>query len=141
MIDLIRNRFSDKSVVLFGFGREGQSSYALLRRVFPEKRLTIADASHDVSENPLIREDKQVSFITGPDYLDKLNDFDVIFRSPGIPVWNLVSACPPVRPSACPPVHSSALRPPVRSSSALRPLFVHPSSARDRKSTRLNSSH
>ena len=132
MIDLIRNRFSDKSVVLLGFGREGQSSYALLRRVFPEKRLTIADASHDVSENPLIREDNQVSFITGPDYLDKLNDFDVIFRSPGIPVWNLVSACPPVHSSALrPPVRSSsALRPPVRPSSALRPLFVHPSSAR-----------
>ncbi|MDP1621952.1 MAG: UDP-N-acetylmuramoyl-L-alanine--D-glutamate ligase [Bacteroidales bacterium] len=91
MIDLIRVRFEYKSIVLLGFGREGQSTYSLLRKVFPEKPLTIADLSETVRENPMILEDKYVQFITGTDYLRKLNDFDVIFRSPGIPVWQLIS--------------------------------------------------
>jgi len=89
MIEFIRHQFATKSIVLLGFGREGQSSYSLLRRAFPEKPLTIADANKDVGENPLIKEDKNLRLLAGPDYLDRLIDFDVIFRSPGIPVWNL----------------------------------------------------
>ena len=100
MIEFIQQRFANKSIVLLGFGREGQSSYSLLRKVFPGKQLAIADASESVRENPLIRDDKQVSFITGPDYLDKLNDFDVIFRSPGIPVWQMIRKDAPAANSA-----------------------------------------
>ncbi|MEI6172574.1 MAG: UDP-N-acetylmuramoyl-L-alanine--D-glutamate ligase [Bacteroidota bacterium] len=89
MIELIRQQFASKSIVLLGFGREGQSSYSLLRKAFPEKPLAIADANTDVGENPLIKEDKNLRLLSGKDYLDRLIDFDVIFRSPGIPVWNL----------------------------------------------------
>ncbi|MEI7898548.1 MAG: hypothetical protein WCJ26_16045, partial [bacterium] len=89
MDDLIRQRFAEKSIVLLGFGREGQASYSLLRKAFPLKELAIADANELIHENPLIRDDRHLSFLTGPDYLAGLSGFDVIFRSPGIPVWNL----------------------------------------------------
>lgn len=89
MINLIRERFEHSSVALLGFGREGQSSYALLRKVFPEKHLAIADANESIGENSLIKDDKHLSLITGQDYLASLTEFDVIFRSPGIPLWNV----------------------------------------------------
>lgn len=91
MLNLIRGRFSDKSIVLLGFGREGQSSYTVLRKAFPDKQLAIADLNDNVRGNPLITNDEHVTFITGAGYLDQLPDFDIIFRSPGIPVWNLNS--------------------------------------------------
>ena len=88
--DLIRKRFTDKSVVLLGFGREGQSSYTLFRRIYPDKEIAIADQNETIRENPLVKEDPHVAFITGTDYLSRLKDFDFIFRSPGIPVWQLL---------------------------------------------------
>ena len=93
MVDFIRRRFVNKSIVLLGFGREGQSTYSLLRRVFPEKQLTIADLNEEVRENPLFLHDKHLHFITGTEYLGQLNGFDVIFRSPGIPVWQFIGEC------------------------------------------------
>ncbi|MEI7661079.1 MAG: UDP-N-acetylmuramoyl-L-alanine--D-glutamate ligase [Bacteroidota bacterium] len=91
MIDFLRERFRGRSVVLLGFGREGQASYGLLRKALPEQQLAIADSNEGISENPLIQFDRHLELITGPDYLLKLSRFDFIFRSPGIPVWQIIS--------------------------------------------------
>ncbi len=91
MIDLIRNRIADRSVLLLGFGREGQSSYTLIREIFPGKMITIADINEKVGENPVLRNDPNVDIISGPAYLDHLNSYDLIFRSPGIPIWKRLS--------------------------------------------------
>jgi len=88
MLDLIRDRFENKSVAFLGFGREGQSSYVVFRKVFPEKRFAIADQNEEVRRNPLVAEDRNLDFITGNDYLERLLPYDVILRSPGIPLWN-----------------------------------------------------
>jgi len=89
MRDQFLLQFEGQSIVLLGFGREGQASYTALRKVFPEKMLAIADANDKVRENPLLNGDGHIGFITGPDYLQGLNTFDVIIRSPGIPLWNV----------------------------------------------------
>jgi len=94
MINLIRKKCEKKSVLLLGFGREGQSSYSLLRKIFPEKLITIADKSLTVKDSALIAGDQNILLILGDDYLKNINDFEVIFRSPGIPVWNLKPAIP-----------------------------------------------
>jgi UDP-N-acetylmuramoylalanine--D-glutamate ligase len=90
MVNLIRERFTNKSIVILGFGREGQSTYLLLRKIFPDKQLAIADMSDGVHENPLIQHDDCLHFITGAGYLNHLVKYDVIFRSPGIPIWQLI---------------------------------------------------
>jgi UDP-N-acetylmuramoyl-L-alanine---L-glutamate ligase len=90
MENLIHERFEDKKILLLGFGREGQSTFTLLRKIFPNKMLTIADQSERVRENPLLKDDPSLHFLTGTEYLSRLNDFDVIFRSPGIPIWKLI---------------------------------------------------
>jgi len=94
MNDLIRKKCENKSVVLLGFGREGQDSYRLLRKIFPEKIITIADINSAIAENPLIAGDNNLRFQSGDDYLKRINEFDIIFRSPGIPLWNIQPAVP-----------------------------------------------
>jgi len=97
MINLIRKKCEKKSLLLLGFGREGQASYRLLRKIYPEKLITIADKNISVSDNPLFVGDQNVRFLLGDDYLKKINGFDIIFRSPGIAVWNLKPSIPPDR--------------------------------------------
>ncbi|MCX6268364.1 MAG: UDP-N-acetylmuramoyl-L-alanine--D-glutamate ligase [Bacteroidetes bacterium] len=92
MLELIRERYEKKTILLLGFGREGQSTYVLLRRIFPHKLLTIADLNNGVRENPLIQHDDYLHFITGTGYLEQIAAYDVIFRSPGIPIWKLMAS-------------------------------------------------
>ncbi|HZX61892.1 MAG TPA: UDP-N-acetylmuramoyl-L-alanine--D-glutamate ligase [Bacteroidales bacterium] len=84
MLDLIRTELENKKVLLLGFGREGQSSYRLIRRVLPELHFTIADADESVRENELLKEDIFLDFRLGEGYLEGLNTFGRIMKSPGI---------------------------------------------------------
>ncbi|MBE6795650.1 MAG: UDP-N-acetylmuramoyl-L-alanine--D-glutamate ligase [Ruminococcaceae bacterium] len=74
----ITEYIKDKSVLILGFGREGQSTYNYIRKHLPEKELTIADKN-----KPTVN-DSKVSVIFGDDYLKSLGDFDIVFKSPGI---------------------------------------------------------
>jgi UDP-N-acetylmuramoylalanine--D-glutamate ligase len=84
MLDLIRSELENKKVLLLGFGREGQSSYRLIRRILPELFLTIADADNSVRGNETLKGDNFVDFRLGGNYLEGLNTFDRILKSPGI---------------------------------------------------------
>lgn len=57
----------DKSILILGLGREGQSTFKFLKKVFPDQKIATADQKD------------------GKDYLDKLVDYDLIIKSPGIP--------------------------------------------------------
>ncbi len=69
-----------KKVLLLGFGREGQSTYRMLSRTKAYKELAIADQNTEKAWLP----DPDVTWITGPDYQKCLDDYDVVFKSPGI---------------------------------------------------------
>ena len=75
------NTLVDKKIVLLGFGREGVETLRILRKYFPEKHLTIADKNEELSCS-----DKKVAIIKGEGYLRSLGDFDVIIKTPGIPM-------------------------------------------------------
>ncbi len=79
MKETIRNLVKDKKVLILGYGREGQSSFRMVSAVGGYACLDIADAnavSSDLTSSHKV--------ITGPTYLDCLNDYDVVFKSPGI---------------------------------------------------------
>ncbi|HQA96008.1 MAG TPA: UDP-N-acetylmuramoyl-L-alanine--D-glutamate ligase [Candidatus Colwellbacteria bacterium] len=57
-------------LAILGFGREGKALKAYLRKKYPKEKITILDREID------------------PDYLRRLDDFDIVFRSPGVP-YNL----------------------------------------------------
>ena len=84
MDKVIREALQGKRVLLLGFGKEGQSTYSLLRRVLPEQPVTVADANGSVRDHERLAGDRNLEFITGPEYLDHLGDFEVVLKSPGI---------------------------------------------------------
>ena len=69
----------DKKILILGFGREGKSTYNFIRRYLPEKHLTVGD------RNTVTLNDANVSFACGDNYLENLGDYDLVFKSPGIP--------------------------------------------------------
>jgi UDP-N-acetylmuramoylalanine--D-glutamate ligase len=84
MTENIQKQIEGKRICLLGFGAEGQSSYRTIRGFFPEQSITIADMDDKVASNQLLTNDPNVKIITGENYLQGLNEFDLIFKSPGI---------------------------------------------------------
>ena len=83
MIEKIINILRDKNIAILGFGREGKTSYQFIKKYLPESKITIID-SVDYSSDDLVKEDTNVSFVFGEKYLDYLNDYDLILKTPGI---------------------------------------------------------
>jgi len=63
---------------LLGFGREGRSSYAFLRRYFPTRKLVIAD------QNPIELNDPYATLLCGENHLNILYQCDTLLKSPGV---------------------------------------------------------
>ncbi|SHI96124.1 UDP-N-acetylmuramoyl-L-alanine--D-glutamate ligase [Pseudobutyrivibrio xylanivorans] len=79
MKETIRNLVNNKKVLILGFGREGQSSFRMISSVGVYECLDIADANAVSSDLTAMH-----NVITGAAYLDCLDDYDVVFKSPGI---------------------------------------------------------
>lgn len=71
-------KLKDKNIAILGFGKEGKSTYNFIRRYLPTKKLTILD------KNTITINDDNVEIVTGFNYLDNLNSYDLIIKSPGI---------------------------------------------------------
>ncbi|OQA01509.1 MAG: UDP-N-acetylmuramoylalanine--D-glutamate ligase [Bacteroidetes bacterium ADurb.Bin408] len=79
----------NKKIGILGFGREGQSTYRLLRSLLPDARIIIFDKSV-IPNNPLnIEQDSYCTIYTGPGYLQNINNCAVVVKSPGIPMKEL----------------------------------------------------
>lgn len=85
MIEFLRELIENKHICILGFGKEGESSYNLLRKIFPLKIITIADKDDKLNAHPLLDIDKNVRIISGQHYLEGMATFDLILKSPGIP--------------------------------------------------------
>jgi len=78
-----------KKILILGMGKEGVDSFYFFKKNINYKRLSLADI---VSVNNLNEEAKKivteggVRFYGGVDYLDSVSDYDVIVKSPGIPL-------------------------------------------------------
>jgi len=72
------SELNHRRICILGFGREGQATLRALEKYAPDADITIADA------NPEIR-DTRYEIRAGTGYLQHLDDFDAIIKSPGIP--------------------------------------------------------
>ena len=85
MLEKLLNYLENKKILILGFGLEGQSTYRFLRKHFPEKMLYVADANKDLLETKKeLIEDIKVEISLGPNYLNGIEDFDLIIKAPGI---------------------------------------------------------
>jgi len=80
--EYLKNYTENKSVCILGFGREGKSTYRLLEKYCNPESVTISDLNPvDRVANSL---SDDVNIVTGESYQDCLDDFDIVFKSPGI---------------------------------------------------------
>ena len=74
LINLLHTKCDKAKVCIWGMGKEGMSTYRLLRSLFPDKILYVADEKPIELENTV-----QIPLL-------ELKTCDIVFKSPGIPV-------------------------------------------------------
>ena len=78
MYNEIIEKLRNKNIAILGYGKEGKSTYNFIRRYLKEQPITIIDKK----EQDL--DDEYVTLISGEKYLDNLDIYDLIIKSPGI---------------------------------------------------------
>jgi UDP-N-acetylmuramoyl-L-alanine---L-glutamate ligase len=71
----------NKKILILGYGQEGLDSLKFIKKIFPEKTVGIADKNIKIKNNL-----KKINYHLGENYLDSIKKYDVIIKSPGIPV-------------------------------------------------------
>ena len=84
MIDFLKQRLKNKRVLILGFGREGQSTYKLLNLSIPELFVGVADSNTDVGKSALLKEIEPEQLHLGENYLEAIDSYDFIIKSPGV---------------------------------------------------------
>ena len=79
----IIEKLENKNVAILGFGKEGISTYKFIRRHLNQK-LTIIDKNKKIKENEVLLNDNNIEFVVGDNYLDNLDDYDIIIKAPGV---------------------------------------------------------
>ena len=88
-INTIIERLNNKNILLLGFGKEGISSYRFIRRHLPQVRISIANQT-DIADKSIFADDQFTDIITGEHYLDTINNYDIVLKSPGVSLKNTI---------------------------------------------------
>ncbi len=82
------NNLAKKKVLIYGLGREGESSYKLLRQFYPQKRLGLADSRSlqemDLGWKEIMKNDSLLDLHFGHDCFRDISKYQVVIKSPGI---------------------------------------------------------
>lgn len=73
----ILEKLKNKKIAILGFGREGKSTYQFIRRHLKDADITILDQKEIVV-------DESAKKVVGEHYLEGLNQYDLIIKTPGI---------------------------------------------------------
>ena len=77
--------FKDKKILILGFGIEGYSTYKFIRKYLKNQKLNISDRrAIDIDMYDGLDKDENVEIITGESYLNNLEEFDIIMKTPGL---------------------------------------------------------
>lgn len=83
MLERLIERLKGKKKLILGFGREGRATLMFLSRFLPGEKTAVADINTDLDHE--LGNDLQIGdFHTGPSYLDHLDSYQMVIKSPGI---------------------------------------------------------
>lgn len=81
-VEHIKSQTADKKICILGFGREGKATYEILKKYCSPASVTVADLNNiDRTANEL---PDDVKLICGKEHQSSLDEFDLVFKSPGI---------------------------------------------------------
>lgn len=78
MLNILKKMIAGKHVLILGYGREGRSTLHRILQAGGASSITVSDQA---GASP---EDLSVRVISGPSYMDTLDHYDLVFKSPGI---------------------------------------------------------
>ncbi len=78
MFQMLIEYLRERKVLILGFGREGRSTYDVIRRNLPDKHIGIADMRQ------IELDDANVTLHCGEDYLDAIEKYETVIKTPGI---------------------------------------------------------
>lgn len=79
----IIEKLNNKHIAVLGYGREGKSTYRFIKKYCENTKVTIIDYK-DIRNDFYDEFSDEVEFITGEDYLNNLEKYDIIIKTPGI---------------------------------------------------------
>ena len=84
------NELKDKKILILGLGKEGLDTLNFLRRLFPEKVIGVGDklkvSGFRFQVSGLLKKYGKIRLHLGKNYLKAIKNYDVIVKSPGIPI-------------------------------------------------------
>ncbi len=83
MIEKIIKILENKKLAILGFGREGEATYNFIKKYLPNTPITIIDIN-DMSTKEIFKDDHNIHFVYGDNYLDNLDKYELIIKTPGI---------------------------------------------------------
>ena len=86
----LKKKLKGKKIVVLGMGDEGLSTAGIIRDIFPEERLSLADALpyeklSEKAQNFIKEHHSHLDLFFGEDYLQKIDDHDLLIKAPGVP--------------------------------------------------------
>lgn len=78
MFQMLIEYLRERKVLILGFGREGRSTYDIIRRNLPDKKIGIADMRMIELDDP------NVTLHCGENYLDAIEEYETVIKTPGI---------------------------------------------------------
>ena len=82
----IIDKLKNKNIAILGYGKEGKSTYKFLRK-YIDSKLTIIDRNEKLYEqNDELKKDSNIDIVVGENYLDNLDIYDIIIKSPGVKI-------------------------------------------------------
>lgn len=75
-----------KKVLILGFGREGRALFRFLKEKYADQSIWIADKNVKPEAIRLLDPGFDNEYISGDSYLERLNEFDLVVKTPGIPL-------------------------------------------------------
>jgi len=84
------NYLKNKRILVLGLGKEGLNTLNFLRRLFPEKVIGVGDklkvSGFRFQVSGLLKKYGKIRLHLGKNYLKAIKNYDVIVKSPGIPI-------------------------------------------------------
>jgi len=95
MVLNLKKEFEGRRILILGFGKEGQSSLRFFRNITREQNIAVADENEQIIHSLAGKQAGDITFYTGADYLEHLNQYDYVVKSPGIPLERIIGKAPP----------------------------------------------
>lgn len=84
MRDYLKKSLAGKRILILGYGREGRSTLNMILSVLQAAEITVADQQESAFANDQNIISQNIKTVSGLNYMDNLQGYDIVIKSPGV---------------------------------------------------------